>query len=70
MGEILDLLTTEITEPRNILEEVSEQAATPKTTADHAGHHYTFVHLIRGGGPTQHRVGLAEGHELGFEVPE
>ena len=70
MGEILNLLTTEITQARDILEEVSEQAATAKATAEHAGHHYAFVYLVRGGGPTQHRVGLAQRHELGFEILE
>ena len=58
--EIFNLNSTEITQTRDILVEVSEEAATVEATTEHTRDHNTFVHLIGGRGPTQHRMGLAE----------
>ena len=57
---MFNLNSTEITHSRDILEEVSEEAATAKATTEHTGDHNTFVHLVGGRGPSQHRMGLAE----------
>ena len=47
--------------------EMSEEASTSKSSTQHPRNNHTFVDLVAGDGSAPHRVGMAEGHVLGFE---
>ena len=47
--------------------EMSEEASTSKSSTQHPSNNHTFVDLVAGDGRARHRVGMAEGHVLGFE---
>ena len=47
--------------------EMSEEASTSKSSTQHPRNNHTFADLVAGDGSAPHRVGVAEGHVLGFE---
>ena len=50
--------------------EMSEEASTSKSSTKHPRNNHTFVDLVAGDRSAPHRVGMAEGHVLGFGLEE